>query len=123
MLLTLLMPNACETSDPASLPRRPISNFPSSDVALHVLPPASAPSTSLPLEIDAMRARQYPGSDIVIEQVLDIAARAAKEIVHANHIGTLGDQTIAKVRTQEARSTGDQYSLFQMHRRVFYVSH
>ena len=71
MLLTLLMPNACETSDPASLPRRPISSSPSSDIALHVLPPASAPSTSLPLEIDAMRARQYPGSDIVIEQVLD----------------------------------------------------
>ena len=33
------------------------------------LPPAAA--TSLPLEIDAMRARQYPGSDIVIERVLD----------------------------------------------------
>jgi dipeptidyl aminopeptidase/acylaminoacyl peptidase len=77
MLFTLLMPNACETSDPASLPRRPISNSASplisaaSDVALHVLPPAGAASTSLALEINAMRARQYPGSDIVIEQTLD----------------------------------------------------
>jgi uncharacterized protein len=70
MLLTLLLPNACETSDPATLPRKPISSL-SSDVALDVLPPTSAASTSLPLEINAMRARQYPGSDIVIEQTLD----------------------------------------------------
>src|SRR5215510_2855795 len=70
MLLILLMPNACETSDPASLPRRPILGS-SADTALHVLPPASVASATLPLEIDAMRARQYPGSDIVIEQALD----------------------------------------------------
>src|SRR5215216_44071 len=69
MLFTLLLPNACETSDPSTLPRRPISNSPS-DVALHVLP-ANTTSASLPLQIDAMRARQYPGSDIVIEQTLD----------------------------------------------------
>src|SRR5215217_4526519 len=74
MLFTLLMPNACETSDPSSLPRRPISSFPSSDIALHVLPPGNALSTSHPLQIDAMRARQYPGSDIVIEAVLDPGA-------------------------------------------------
>src|SRR6266540_5238173 len=70
MLFSLLMPNACETSDPASLPRSPISGF-SSDVALHVLSPTSAASTSLALEINAMRARQYPGSDILIESALD----------------------------------------------------
>src|SRR6266508_967183 len=71
MLFTLLMPNACETSDPASLPRKPIIGSYSSDIALHILPPTSAASTSLALEINAMRARQYPGSDIVIEQALD----------------------------------------------------
>src|ERR1044071_111211 len=85
MLFTLLMPNACETSDPASLPRSPISNSPvlfaSSDVALHVLPPANAASTSLALEINAMRARQYPGSDIVIEQTLDPGANYSRYYV------------------------------------------
>src|SRR4030095_7592772 len=70
MLFTLLLPNACETSDPSTLPRRPISSS-ASDVALHVLPAANTTSASLPLQIDAMRARQYPGSDIVIEQTLD----------------------------------------------------
>src|SRR6476659_119792 len=70
ILFTLLMPNACETSDPASLARRPLLSS-SSTTALRVLPPASVAATSLPLQIDSMRARQYPGSDIVIEQVLD----------------------------------------------------
>lgn len=70
-LLILLIPNACETTDPASLPRRPLIGSSSSGVALHVLPPADVASTSLPLQIDAMRAREYPGSDIVIESVLD----------------------------------------------------
>src|SRR6266540_38196 len=70
-LLLLLLPNACETTDPASLPRRPLLNASSSGTALHVLPPASITSTSHPLQIDAMRARDYPGSDIVIESVLD----------------------------------------------------
>src|ERR1044072_6127004 len=78
MLFTLLMPNACETSDPSSLLRRPISNSSSlsisSDVALHVLPPTNAASTSLALQINAMRASQYSGSDIVIDQVPDPGA-------------------------------------------------
>src|SRR5262245_6652880 len=43
----------------------------------------------------------------VVEQVLDIAARAAKEIVDANDNGSLSDQAIAKMRTEETRSTGD----------------
>jgi hypothetical protein len=34
---------------------------------------------------------------LVIEQVLDIAARTAEEIVNADHISALGDQTVAKV--------------------------
>lgn len=77
LLLFLLIPNACETSDPAALPRYPVSNLPvsnpanPSNPALQVLPPGNITSGSHPLQIDAMRARDYPGSDIVIEQVLD----------------------------------------------------
>jgi uncharacterized protein len=72
LLIFLLMPNACETTDPASLPLRPVfgSSF-SADTRLHVLPPANGTSISYPLQIDAMRAREYPGSDVVIEAVLD----------------------------------------------------
>ncbi len=78
-LLLLLIPHACETTDPASLPRRPVSGAPSSllsssissGTALQVLAPASVTSASHPLQIDALRARDYPGSDIVIERVLD----------------------------------------------------
>src|SRR5512133_2318697 len=75
-LLLLLFPHACETTNPASLPRN-VSNAPvsvlssSSGTALHVLAPASLTTASHPLQIDAMRARDYPGSDIVIERVLD----------------------------------------------------
>lgn len=79
VLITLLILNACETSDPASLPYRPFAES-SSGNTVYVLPPAQAlPSTPVPaaeqtlhpLQIQAMRAQQYPGSDIVIESVLD----------------------------------------------------
>jgi len=76
-LLFLLIPNSCETSNPASLPYRPIIGpFPdaggiTSNTSLHVVPPADTASTLHPLQIDAMRAREYPGSDIVIEATLD----------------------------------------------------
>ena len=80
-LLLLLIPNACETTDPASLPRRPFMDAPAqaaaplpasaSGSALEILPAAHVTSDSHPLQIDVMRARQYPGSDIVIESVLD----------------------------------------------------
>ncbi len=75
VLLLLLVTNACETSDPNSLPNRPAifgasSSSTTIDTALHVLPPAGVESQH-PLQIDAMRAAQYPGSDIVIESVLD----------------------------------------------------
>src|SRR6266511_2856970 len=74
VLIILLMPNSCETSNPNSLPYRPAlfgSSSSSSVTTLHVLPPAAAASNSHPLQIDALRAREYPGSDIVIERVLD----------------------------------------------------
>src|SRR5688572_29833296 len=79
LFLFLLIPNACETSDPSSLPRYPASNLPvapianssTSNTALQLIPAANVSSASHPLQIDSMRARDYPGSDIVIEQVLD----------------------------------------------------
>ena len=72
LLLFLLMSNACETTDPASLPLRPVFGSSSStNTTLHVLPSANETSMSHPLQIDAMRAREYPGSDVVIEAVLD----------------------------------------------------
>ena len=73
ILIALLMTNACETSDPDSLPNRPIFGLaqPNTNTALQILPPANGAQTSHPLQIDAMRARDFPGSDIVIEAVLD----------------------------------------------------
>src|SRR5215207_2925531 len=75
VLILLLVPNACETSDPATLPRNqvlsPVSSGPVSGTALQVLRPVDAASASHPLQIDSLRAREYPGSDIVIEAVLD----------------------------------------------------
>ena len=77
LFLFLLIPKSCETSDPASLPRYPASNLPVANVsnppntALQVIPAANLTSASHPLQIDAMRARDYPGSDIVVEQVLE----------------------------------------------------
>jgi dipeptidyl aminopeptidase/acylaminoacyl peptidase len=76
-LILLLIPKSCETSDPASLPNRPFNPssstiFTSSGTrALNILAPAKAITVDEPLQIDSMRARDYPGSDIVIEAVLD----------------------------------------------------
>src|SRR5919106_730525 len=76
VLITLLILNACETSDPASLPYRPKVGPSSSGNTVYVHPAAQAlPAASgpilHPLQIEAMRAREYPGSDIVIETELD----------------------------------------------------
>ncbi len=72
VLLFLFIPRACETSNPASLPYRPIVGpLPSNNTTLQVQTPASTGAASFPLQIDAMRAHEYPGSDVVIESVLD----------------------------------------------------
>ena len=78
-LLFALIVNACGTTLPASSPTPTI--VPTSTVtSLPALTPTeTATSTPIPtatpiphpLEISAMRAREYPGSDIVIEDVLD----------------------------------------------------
>ena len=82
LLAFLLMSSACETTDPASLPLRPrIDSSASSDTTLHILPAVNGTSTTHPLQIDAMRARDYPGSDIVIEAVLDPGANYSRYYV------------------------------------------
>ena len=78
VLMTLLV-NACGTTLPASAPTPTV--LPSStDSPLPTRTPTeTATSTPIPtvtsipnpLEISAMRARDYPGSDIVIEDTLD----------------------------------------------------
>jgi uncharacterized protein len=82
VLIALLIINACGTNKPDSLPS---SGSPAVDISSTVvtLPTLTPTATSIPtpiptataipnpLQIDAMRAREYPGSDIVIEQVLD----------------------------------------------------
>lgn len=76
ILISLLILNACETSDPDSLPYRPIVGPSSPGNTVYVQPPVHAPPAPSgpilhPLQIEAMRAREYPGSDIVIERVLE----------------------------------------------------
>lgn len=93
-LLLLLTMKACESTDPSSLPYRPAvfgsssvsvsssnsSSAPAStsprfssppSTALQLVPPTAVSSDPHPLQIDAKRARDYPGSDIMVEAMLD----------------------------------------------------
>jgi hypothetical protein len=45
----------------------------------------------------------------VVEQVLDVVAPAGEEIVEADDLVPLGEQTIAQVGADEAGAAGDQY--------------
>jgi uncharacterized protein len=79
MSIILLILNACETSAPTARPTPVV--YPSSTATSRPTPLPSETPTSTPLptatpflnplQIEAMRAREYPGSDIVIEQTLD----------------------------------------------------
>src|SRR5215213_1662782 len=79
MLITLLILNACGTNNPASL-STPVIVPSSTATPLPTSNPTETPTATPlptatpvlnPLQIEAMRARNYPGSDVVIEQVLD----------------------------------------------------
>src|SRR5215216_6232068 len=79
MLITLLILNACGTNNPASL-STPVIVPSSTATPLPTSNPTETPTATPlptatpvlnPLQIEAMRARDYPGSDVVIEQVLD----------------------------------------------------
>src|SRR5262249_47549483 len=52
---------------------------------------------------------------VVIEQMLDIALRAGEEIIDANDVGAIREQTIAEVRAEETGASGNQYERFKMH--------
>jgi dipeptidyl aminopeptidase/acylaminoacyl peptidase len=80
VLIALLIINACGTGNPTSLPTGATVDPVSTVVApLTLTPPETsiptpiptATATPHPLQIDAMRAREYPGSDIAIEAILD----------------------------------------------------
>ncbi|HJS20402.1 MAG TPA: alpha/beta fold hydrolase [Anaerolineales bacterium] len=103
-LLILLTMKACETTDPASLPYRPVvfgsssssvsvrpstssSNISSASplysfgTSLQLVPPASASSNPHSLQIDAKRGRDYPGSDITVEAALDPGGNYSRDYV------------------------------------------
>jgi hypothetical protein len=44
---------------------------------------------------------------LVAEQMFDVAACTAEKIIDTNHVSAVGEQAIAKVRTQKSRSTGN----------------
>ena len=52
---------------------------------------------------------------LVVQQMLDIAARAAEEIIDADDVGALRKQPLAKVRAEKTRPAGYQDLLFKMH--------
>jgi hypothetical protein len=51
----------------------------------------------------------------VIEQVLDIASGASKEIVDAHNDCSIRQQALAKMRTKKAGATRDQDTLLNVH--------
>jgi uncharacterized protein len=79
MIVLSCMASACGPSPAASLTTpmpAPVSTVTPLSVltpteTLTSTPPPTATPMPHPLEIDAMRAREYPGSDIIIEAVLD----------------------------------------------------
>ncbi|HLO32034.1 MAG TPA: alpha/beta fold hydrolase [Anaerolineales bacterium] len=75
-----LFVNACATSSPTTVSAQKVpaasgTPLPAPTASLSPTetssPIPTATPTLHPLQIEAMRARQYPGSDIVVEQVLD----------------------------------------------------
>jgi hypothetical protein len=46
----------------------------------------------------------------IIKQVLNIFAPAGEEIVEANYLMAVGQQTLTKVRSNETRATSNDYS-------------
>ena len=81
--------SACGNSPATSAPT--FTEVPvSTATLLPTLPPTKAPTSTpipantavpFPLQIDAMRARQYPGSDIVVESVLDPGVNYSRYLV------------------------------------------
>ena len=49
------------------------------------------------------------------DELLDISLRPGEEIVDAKNVSALRQQSLAKVRTEEAGTTCNQNSVLQMH--------
>ena len=47
----------------------------------------------------------------VVEQVLDVGARAGEEVVEAHDLVPIGEQALAQMRAEEAGAAGDQNAL------------
>jgi hypothetical protein len=54
---------------------------------------------------------------VVVEQVLDVAARAGEVIIDARHAGAIFEQTIVKMRAEKSGAPGHQHACFKMHTR------
>src|SRR5215203_4327639 len=52
---------------------------------------------------------------LVVEQMFDVAARSAKEIIDTNDVGASGQEALTKVRAEKTRTASHQYPLFKMH--------
>jgi hypothetical protein len=51
----------------------------------------------------------------VIEQMLDVAARAREEIVDAKHLTAAPEQLLAKMRADKPSAAGNENAFFEMH--------
>src|SRR5262249_34988305 len=52
---------------------------------------------------------------LAVEQVFDISSGSGKEIVDADHIGTVLKEALRKMGAEKSGATGDQNPCFQMH--------
>jgi hypothetical protein len=52
---------------------------------------------------------------MVIEQVIDVAARAGEKIIDADDAGAVLEQSLAKMRTQKSSPAGHKYARFKVH--------
>jgi hypothetical protein len=52
---------------------------------------------------------------LVIEQMLDIAARSGEEIVDAENICPEVQQTLTQMRAEKSSAARDEYARFKMH--------
>ena len=113
LVVLSLMIDACGTSNPTSLPI-PVVAPSSTSTPLPALTPSEIPTSSPistatpiphPLQIDAMRTREYPGSDVVIEQALDPGVNYSRYYVSYISEG-LKIYALMTVPTGEKPSTG-----------------
>jgi hypothetical protein len=56
---------------------------------------------------------------MMVEQMINVALRASEEIVQANDIPTISEQSLTEMRTEKAGSASNQYASFKMHTQEF----